>query len=58
MRSLLALYLNLSPLTLYSNFDYFYIYFISHELLTNVPGNLIYPSSTLNKEHFYIDMVA
>ena len=45
-------YLTLSQLTLYSNFDYFYI--ILHELLTNVPSNHIYPSSTLNKEIFYI----
>ena len=28
------------------------IFLVSHELLTNVPSNHIYPSSTLNKEYF------
>ena len=36
----------------------FLVYFISDELFTNVPSNHIYPSSTLNKEYFYINMVA
>ena len=36
----------------------FLVIFISHELLTNVSSNHIYPSSTLNKEYVYINMVA
>ena len=50
----------LDPLTakfLQAILNYFIFIFISHELLTNVPSNHIYPSSTLNKEYFYINMV-
>ena len=55
--SVLYIIKTLSPLTLYSNFDYFIFIFVSHELLTNVPSNHIYPSSTLNKEYFYINIL-
>ena len=50
--------LTLSPPRLYSKFDYFIFIFIIHELLTNVPSNHVYPSNTLNKEYFYINIVA
>ena len=51
--------LTLSPLTFYTAILTIFIFiFISHELLTNVPSNHIYSSSTLNKKYFYINMVA
>ena len=42
--------LALSLPSFYSNFE---LIFTSHELLTNVPSNQIYASSTLNKEYYY-----
>ena len=45
----------LNPLTakFLQQFSTIFIFIsISHELLTNVPSNHIYPSSTLNKEYF------
>ena len=48
--------LTLSPPSFYSNFE-LSLYLFLYQLLTNVPSNHIYPSSTLNKEYFYKSMV-